>query len=120
MATTNQSVATGATPNAQSTLSKIQDYPPIINLGKVKPKQAKKLKKGKIGTLTNELSQRSHQIQAGVEGKSVPVYISYEEKPRTKPKKKKKKKKINLLGLKIDRKKFKSSLKKNGVNPSFL
>jgi len=118
MATTTKSADAGAA-DAQKPISKIQGHPPVINLGKVKPKQAKKLKKGKIGTLTNEISMHSQQILAGVDDKTIPIYISYEEKPSTKPKKKKKNK-INFLGLKIDRKKFKSSLKENGINPSFL
>jgi len=116
MATTSQSAATPAT-DTPNTVSKMQEHPVIINLGKVKPKQAKKLKKGKVSTLTNKLSQKAHQIQEGVTGTATPVYISYEVKPRTKPKKKKK---VNFLGLKIDRKKFKSSMKDNGINPTFL
>jgi len=119
MATATKATDAGAPAETLTPLAKMQALPPVINLGKVKPKDAKKLKKGKPGKLTNNLDMGYQQIKAGVDGQTAPVYISYEVKPRTKPKKKKKNK-INVMGLKIDRKKLKSTMKKNGVNPSFL
>ena len=111
---------TPGTPAASPTpIATLHAQPPVVQLGKVKNKDAKKLKKGKAGKLTDKLNQQYQQIQANVEGSSTPVYITYEVKPRTTPKKKKKNK-VNFMGLKIDRKKFKSNMKKNGVNPTFL
>jgi hypothetical protein len=119
MATTTatQPADTAPVTDTKKMVSQMQAHPPIINLGKVKAKHAKKLKKGRIGVMSNELMQSFQQMSAGMEGKQVPVFISYEAKPRTKPKKKKK---VNFMGLNIDRKKFKKSLKKNGIGANFF
>ena len=100
--------------NFSTTLSKIQGHPPLINLGKLKKKKSSKLKKAK--ELPVEVHQHLQDLQSGINGSTQPVVISYEAKPR----KKRKKNKINLMGFKIDRKKLKKRMKKNGVRHSFL
>ena len=116
MDTTTPSAETAPAAPAANPLPNVQSNPATVNLGKVKAKDAKKLKKGKAGKLTNKLSQAAGQIQGAPEN-AVPLYITYEVKPRKKPKKKNK---VNFMGLKIDRKKFKSSMKDKGINPTFL
>lgn len=116
MATPDQPAATAPATDAAAAPSAAQNQHAIINLGKVKAKDAKKLKKGKVGKLSNKLDQKAAQIPGKSEN-AVPLYITFEVKPRTKPKKKNK---VNVMGLKIDRKKFKSSMKDKGINPTFL
>jgi hypothetical protein len=91
-------------------LSKIQGHPPLVNLGKLKNKKSKKLRKGK--EMPVEVHQHLQQLQSGMKGNTQPLVISYEAKPR---KKRKKKNKINLMGIKIDRKKLKNRMKKSGI-----
>jgi hypothetical protein len=110
MATTTQPNAPQKDMNPPQMLSKIQGHPPLLHLGKIKKKKSKQLKKGK--QLPVEVHQHLQQLQAGLKGDNQPVVISYEEKPR---KKRKKKNKINFMGLKIDRKKLKNRMKKNGI-----
>lgn len=116
MATSKQPNASGAETDTPSALEQFHQHPPMVHLGKVKPKNAKKLKKGK-GKAMNEVHLAVQQIQSGLEGTHHPVVISYEEKPR---KNAKKKNKINIMGMKIDRKKLKKRMKKSGIRPSFL
>ncbi|NUN99102.1 MAG: hypothetical protein HUU01_00650 [Saprospiraceae bacterium] len=117
MATSKQPNASGAETETPSALEQIHQHPPLIHLGKVKEKNAKKLKKGKGNTM-NEVHMAIQQIQSGLEGSNHhPVVISYEEKPR---KGGKKKNKINIMGMKIDRKKLKKRMKKSGIRPGFL
>ncbi|MFN0203307.1 MAG: hypothetical protein ACKVTZ_17400 [Bacteroidia bacterium] len=108
--TTNELAASGVatTPSPQS-------HPPIIHLGKVKAKHAKKLKKGK-GDKMLKVTQAYEQLKGEANGNFVPVLISYEEKP----KKKRKKNKLNFMGIKIDRKKLKKQMRKSGIRSSFL
>ena len=115
MAATNKNTA-GAPEvvDASMALSKIQEHPPLINLGKVKNKKAKKLKKAK-GVVPVEISHAYQQIQAGLDGTNHPVIISYQEKPGSR-----KKRKIKFMGVKIDRKKLKKSMKRRGIRSSFL
>ncbi len=96
-------------------LTQLQTHPPIIHAGTVKNKRAKKLKRGRLNAMSFKVHQKCQDVQASVAGQ--PVIISYEEKPRKKPKKKKK---VNFMGFKIDRKKFKKKMKKNGIAPGFL
>jgi|GEM_PF-4465460 hypothetical protein len=116
MATSKQPNASGAETDTPSALAQIHQHPPLVHLGKVKEKNAKKLKKGK-GKTMSEVHMAVQQIQSGLEGNHHPLVISYEEKPR---KGGKKKNKINIMGMKIDRKKLKKRMKKSGVSPSFL
>lgn len=105
------------TPPAEKSeaLAQLQNHPPIIHAGSVKNKHAKKLKRGSLNAMSYKVNQKLQDVKANVEGR--PVIISYEEKPRKKPKKKKK---VNFMGFKIDRKKFKKKMKKNGIAPGFL
>jgi hypothetical protein len=115
MATTNPSKPSGSDTDNSSTLSAAQGLPPFVHLGKVKNKTAKKLKKG-TGNLVAEITQSFQMMHASTEGSSHPVIISFEEKPG----KRKKKNKINFMGIKIDRKKLKKRMKKNGIGGNFL
>ncbi|WP_259065703.1 hypothetical protein HDF24_02630 [Mucilaginibacter sp. X4EP1] len=116
MATTEQSKQASSA-EAQATLAKIQQYPPLFDLGKIKAKKAKKLKKGKLGPLEDEVSLKHHQVFAGLEADNHPIIFSYEQKPSKKPKLKNK---VDLLGVKVNRKKWKKQLKKSGISSSFL
>jgi hypothetical protein len=116
MATAAASDATA--PAAQQALVQVQGHPPLIHLGKVKKKQAKKLKKSQGGELSAEISQSYQQMQLGLGANQQPIIISYEEKPGKK--KNKKKKKIKFLGMTIDRKKLKKRMRKSGFSAKLL
>lgn len=105
------------TPDGNPEVQKIHQHPPLIHLGKLKSNKSKKLKKGR-GPAMDKMHQAVQQVKNTVGGGDDhhPVVISYEEKP----KKKGKKKNINLLGLKINRKKLKKRMKKSGIRHNML
>lgn len=94
-------------------LDRIQEHPPIYHLGKVKNKDAKRLKRG-FGKLYHEALQAFQQVNVAEE--TQPLIISYEEKPG----KRKRKNKLKFMGMKIDRRRLKRRLKKTGISSSFL
>ena len=117
MATTEQQI-TGVpqmSAESQQLLSKMMVHPPLIHVGKLKNKKSKRLKKGK--QLPADLQDHVQQLPADLQGDKQHIIISYEAKPR---KNRKKKNKIKFMGIKIDRKKLKSRMKKNGMRSSFL
>lgn len=114
MSQATETAATTGSSNAKSALHRLQQYPPLIDLGKVKAKQSKRLRKGKTTSLNNEIAHSYDQVQAGVDGNTRPVIFSYEEK-----RKKKKNKGGNFFGMKVNRKKAKRKMKKNGFSPTF-
>jgi len=116
MATSKQPNASGAETESNPALAQIHQHPPLVHIGKINEKKSKRLKKGK-GKAMSEVHMAVQQIQSGLDGNHLPVVISYEEKPR---KNGKKKKKINIMGMKIDRKKLKKRMKKSGIRASFL
>ena len=117
MTTTDQHITGVPKTNeeSQQLLSKIMIHPPLINVGKLKTKKSKRLKKGKL--LPSDVQNHIQQLPTDLQGDKQHVIISYEAKPS---KNKKKKNKIKFMGIKIDRKKLKSRMKKNGLRSSFL
>ncbi len=89
---------------------KIQSHPPLYNLGKLKKRRRRDLKRGQ-GVAMSEIYQALAQVHGRVahEGDHHPVVISYEKKSS------KKKKNINYMGMKINRKKMKKRMKKYGI-----
>lgn len=115
MATTTKPDSAGTQKDTTTALEKIHQHPPLIHLGKVKKKHAKKLKQGR-GMMMGEVNQAYQQLSSTVEGDHLPLIISYTEKPS----KNKKKKTIRFMGMKINRKKLKNRMKKSGIRTSFL
>lgn len=116
MTTKTQTTGSVKQNEGSAVLENIHRHPPIFHLGKQKPKNVKKLKKGK-GKAMDKVHMALNQLQPDSEEVHYPLIISYEEKPR---KKRKKKRKVNFMGMKIDRKKLKKQLKKSGIKSSYL
>lgn len=98
-------------------IKELQEFPPLFDLGKLKKKHSKKLRKGKDISDISEIQSVVAQVMATIKSENaIPVIISYEQKR----KKRKKIKKFRINGWEVDRKKVKERLKKNGLTHPWL
>lgn len=108
---------TSAKNDSKSKIKALQEFPPLVYIGKLKRKRSKRLRKGKDLSRILEIQNAVSQIMASVDAENaIPVIISYEQKP----KKRRKVKKFTINGWEVNRKKMKKRLKKNGVSHPWL
>ena len=106
-----------ASKDNNSQIKALQEFPPIIHLGKLKKKQSRKLRRGKDISGINKIQSAVAQVMATVdEENAIPIVISYEQKP----KRRKKVRSVKVNGWKVNRKKVKKRLKKNGLTHPWL